>query len=39
MSFLRSLWLFMYSGVRHTLCCVVVLFVFLLLQVSLDFYL
>jgi hypothetical protein len=36
MSYLRYLCLIPHSGVRHILCCVFVLFFFVLLQVSLD---
>jgi hypothetical protein len=36
MSYLRYLCLFSYSGVQHMMCCVFVLFLFVLLSVSLD---
>jgi len=36
MSYLRYLCLFAYSGVQHILCCVFVLFFFVLLSVSMD---
>jgi len=36
MSYLRYLCLFAHSGVQHILCCVFVLFVFVLCPVSLD---
>ena len=36
MSYLRYLCLFVHSGIQHILCCVFVLFVFVLLPVSLD---
>ena len=36
MSYLRYLCLFSHSGVQHILCCVFVLFFFVLLPVSLD---
>ena len=36
MSYLRYLCLFVYSGVQHVLCCVFVLFFFVLLPVSPD---
>jgi hypothetical protein len=37
MSYLRYLCLFTHSGVQHLLCCVFVLFFFVLLPVFLDF--
>jgi len=36
MSYLRFLCLFAHSGIQRILCCVFVLFVFVLLTVSLD---
>ena len=36
MSYLRHLWLFAHSDFQHILCCVFVLFFFVLLPVSLD---
>ena len=36
MSYLHDLCLFMYSGVKHTLCCVLLCIVYPMLPVSLD---
>jgi len=37
MSYLRYLCLFVYSGVQHILCCVFVLFFYVLLPVSVEY--
>ena len=37
MSYLRYLWLFAYSGVQRILCCVFVLFIFVLCTICCQF--